>query len=72
VATARANINTVRLDADEIAFKPIPHLGSMERLTTGAVSAVQQVREPRSLHPQPYIPPPTASTSHPQPYTFSA
>lgn len=42
-AMARANINTVRLDAEEIAFKPIPHLGPMDRLTTSAASQVQQI-----------------------------
>jgi hypothetical protein len=42
-ATARANINTVRLDAEEVAFKPIPHLGTLERLTSSAASQVTQI-----------------------------
>ena len=42
-ARAAANINTVRLDPEEVAFKPVPHLGTMDRLTSQAVNQVQQV-----------------------------
>ena len=42
-ARAAANISTVRLDPEEVAFKPVPHLGTMDRLTSQAVNQVQQV-----------------------------
>ena len=43
-ARAKANISTVRLDPEEVAFRPIPHLGAMENLTAQAVARVEPVR----------------------------
>jgi hypothetical protein len=42
-AEARANISTVRLDKDELAFRPVPMLGPLEKLTADAVIAVQPI-----------------------------
>ena len=40
---AKSSIQVVRLDKDELAFRPIPMLGALERLTANAVIAVQPI-----------------------------
>ena len=42
-ADAKANISTVRLDPEELAFRPVPYLGPMESLSVEKVIAVQPV-----------------------------
>ena len=43
-AAGNAKIQAVRLDADELAFKPVPMLGPLEKLQPAAVIAVEEIR----------------------------
>ena len=43
-AAGNSKIPAVRLDADELAFKPVPMLGPLEKLQPAAVIAVEEIR----------------------------
>ena len=43
-AAGNAKIQAVRLDADELAFKPVPMLGPLEKLQPAAVIAVEAIK----------------------------
>lgn len=43
-AAGNAKIQAVRLDAEELAFKPVPMLGPLEKLQPAAVIAVEEIR----------------------------
>lgn len=47
-AAGNAKIQAVRLDAEELLFRPIPMLGPLEKLSPAAVIAVEEVR-PKGL-----------------------
>ena len=43
-AAGNAKIQAVRLDAEELAFKPVPMLGPLEKLQPAAVIAVEEIK----------------------------